>query len=187
MIDGGDIVTEQEELNKSLNFIRQQAWHFIAEQRMEPKGYYFEDVFQEACVGWLLWYRKCNSGEYRSKTPQEFAASAIRYHLLRRFCSRNGYGLSWRQVANIQASGKPLPRNAEETGNESDSFEITEPYVRDFLNHLSALDRSIVVMLMYNEKPGYIMEAMGIPRSTLQYRRKVIRNAYDKYESQEAS
>lgn len=180
-------MSEQDELKKSLNFIRQQAWRFIAEQRMEPKYYYFDDVFQEACIGWMLWYRKCKAGDYRSTHPEDFAASAIRYHLLRRFCDRNGYGLTWRQVANIQANGQPLPRGTEERINESESIEVTEPYVRDFLDRLNATDRNILLMLMYDEKPQYIMEVMGIPRSTLQYRRKVIRNAYNEYESHEAS
>lgn len=173
-------MSEQEALTNSLNFIRYQAWKFIGEQQMVPKNYYFDDVFQEACIAWLTWYRKCQNGE----SNNSFAASFIRYHLLKRFYSRNGFTVDWRTAAELKEKNESLPYTVAETETAPTDpalDDMTAVYVRDFLRKLTDLDRTIAVMMMNDEKPGEIMEAVNIPRSTLQYRRKVIRKCYDDY------
>lgn len=177
-------MTEESIIRNNTSFIRMCALNFIRERGLAPVSYYYEDVFQEACIAYLNWYRKSNNGNPDWK---KFAASAIRFHLLRRYI--NPFGFATTKYAVYHRRPKPEIKVGVSVVDElefmsrNDKSEDME-YRIDFdrwLESLDSPDREIVVLLCKGYKPGEVIEKLGLCRDSYRYRKNKIHKNYNKF------
>ena len=182
-------MTEESIIRDNSNFIRMCALRFIRERGLAPVSYYYEDVFQEACIAYLNWYRKSENGKPEWK---KFAASAIRFHLLKRYINPFGFAVTGYAVdkrrpkpeIRVGLVDTPYMCILEERGHGFTEDDEDMAYKLDFdkwIESLNPQDREIVILLCKGYKPGEVMKKFGMERRDYSYRKNKIRKNYDKF------
>lgn len=168
----GDIYDEDKVIRDNIGFVRNCAWEFITESRIKPSDY--DDVFQEATIGYLLWHRKARNGEL-GKDGWKYAKTSIKYHLLQRFVDRHGMGVHWQAVRS-----KKIPEVVltDEPDIDDVMFDDTDIYFRDWLSMLSEEDRDIVISRM---ETGRRSKSYRKSPTTYSAHLRKIRRSFDDY------
>lgn len=166
---------ENEVIKDNIGFIQRCAKNFITEIGLLPKDY--DDVFQEAAIAYLIWFRKLRDG-LLPENGRNFASSSIYYHLMGKFVDRDGVGVTFRR---LRQSGAPSVIYVEDPGDtvfSEDSDSEFGVYYRDWLSHLDRIDREIVVSrIRYGGRRG----SHKIRPTTYSRHLSKIKRAYDEY------
>lgn len=177
-------MTEEEKLVRdNAQTIRYCALDFMRERHM-PYAVYYDDVFQEAAIGFLKWHRKLESGAFSSVTDaHRFLRTSVRYHLYKHFIHQRGIHRNPKKECNIKIE-ETVDDSFGEIGatsyNVEDDIVLTMDIAR-WVSTLTPNDRLAVQMMLRGYKPGDIESRLHTKPSQYQWQKRRIGKSYRAY------
>lgn len=177
-------MTEEEKLvRENAQIIRYCALDFMRERHM-PYTLYYDDVFQEAAIGFIKWHRKLESGAYHYMTDaHKYIRTSIRYHLYKHFIHQRGIHRNPKKECNIMVEEMP-DDNFGEIGATPYNVEDDMVFAMDVARWVSTLtpnDRLAVQMMLRGYKPGDIESHLNTKPSQYQWQKRRIGKSYRAY------
>ena len=167
---------EEKLLRDNSQLIRYCVHQFITERNM-PYRVYYDDVFQEAVIGFLNYSRKVEAG----RAKPNCASSAIRYHLYNAFISQ--HGIKRTRYCKREIKVDPVGEVA------LLDREIQDPidrivYAADidrWISTLSPDDQLVVRMILWGYPPKEIAEQTKKKSRQYRYQKSRLKKLYSDY------
>lgn len=169
------MTTEEKLVRENANIIRYCTIDFMNERHM-PHSVYYDDVFQEAAIGFLNAYRK--------SLPDKYLRTSIRYHLYKQFIHQHGIHRNPKKKCDVMVENTPNPgfftENGIRTHNMDDDIISTMDIAR-WVSTLAPNDRLVVQMMLCGYKAGDIESRLNTKPSQYQWQRRRIGKSYKAY------
>lgn len=167
------MTTEEKLVRENANIIRYCAMDFMNERHM-PYAVYYDDVFQEAAIGFLNWYRK--------SIPHKYLRTSIRYHLYKQFIHQHGIHRNPKKKCEVQIA---------DVNNDIVESYMTPMCIEEdiafnidldkWMATLTPQDRLVVKMILRGYPPREIESKENIKPSQYNWQRLRIGKSYKAY------
>ena len=167
------MTTEEKLVRENANIIRYCAMDFMNERHM-PYSVYYDDVIQEAAIGFLNCYRK--------SLPHKYIRTSIRYHLYKQFIHQHGIHRNPKRECDVQlvyADDNAVKRaNASFKMDDDLAFNID---LDKWMATLTPQDRLVVKMILRGYPPREIELKENIKPGQYNWQRLRIGKSYRAY------
>lgn len=175
------MTTEEKLVRDNANIIRLCAIDFMNERHM-PYSVYYEDVLQEAVIGFLKWHRKMEAGAFGS-TPavHKYLRTSVRYHLYNQFIHQHGIHRNPKKKCDIKLVGDDSMDVCGKTPLNMEEEIILHIDLDKWMSTLTPQDRLVVQMILGGYKPKDIESRQNMKASQYQWQKRRIGKSYRAY------
>lgn len=178
------MTTEEKLVRDNADIIRLCAIDFMNERHM-PYSVYYEDVLQEAVIGFLKWHRKMEAGAFGS-TPavHKYLRTSVRYHLYNQFIHQHGIHRNPKKKCDIMIEDTPNPdlfTEIEIRAHNVDDDIVSTMDIARWVSTLTPQDRLVVQMILGGYKPKDIESRQNMKASQYQWQKRRIGKSYRAY------
>ena len=175
------MTTEEKLVRDNANIIRLCAIDFMNERHM-PYSVYYEDVLQEAIIGFLKWHRKMEAGAFGS-TPamHKYLRTSVRYHLYNQFIHQHGIHRNPKKKCNIKLVDDDSVDIDGKTPWDMEEEIILHIDLDKWMSTLTPQDRLAVQMILKGYPPRDIESRQNMTTGQYQWQKRRIGKSYRAY------